>query len=139
MHRQCIGCKFFSSLLSLLFKHFFVGLHFCFDCILLCLENCQCHGVQMVPQLIVVHSQVGSHSLNDDHEILDATINVRFSWISGCAKNVGNSGLLIIFDEVPNSHVRSKGCNEFAFLIFFLTQFERIFLLLLFDLFSSGS
>ena len=102
-------------------EHFFVGFHSLLDIKLFSLEDCKSHCIQVVPHLLLMHSQVNTHTLNHVEKVLDATIDICLGRVCGSSENVGDFGLFIILNKVPNSLVGSQWSDKLAFLIFLLS------------------
>ena len=127
----------FWSLVGLLLKHLFVGLHLRPDLIFSFLEYSEGHVVEMSPSLVIVHAQMRSHTLDYGQESLHATIDVRGVGVGSGAENMGHFRFLVLFDKVPNFLVRAEWCNELALLVLDLAVFKWINLIfLLFGLLS---
>ena len=87
-----------------------------------------------MPGLCLVDPQMCTDALDDIHQVSNAPVNVGLTRVSICSKHVRHSVLLIVLNEVPNPAMRSQRCDEFALLIFDLSELVRVLSLLFFDL-----
>ena len=123
---------FLVSFVGLFLKHLLVRLHLSPDLIFSLLENGEDHVVQMVPSLVIVHTQVRSHSLNYGEEGLHAAIDVGGVGVGGGTQDMGHFGFLVFLHKVPNLLVRAEWCDELALLILDLAILEWVNLIFLF-------